>query len=387
FIIPSQSDTFRIGGVLPAPIAAAVTIPPIEAALMDRRLLAADLELLYPLYTGGRRAAVVDQARAGMTAAQQAARRADLEVVLDTRRYYWGAILARRLLRLAEDTLARLEVTLALTRSLYENGTGKVTRTDYLEHKVVVESLRGAVARLRASEELGRAAVAFSAGLPWQTELALVEEEPPFEPVHLDLAALAEATCRFNPDWAQLEAALDATEAQVRQEGGAGRPAVAAFGRLEYLANSYDAGLVGPEDKRSWVVGVALDWSLFTGFRTRHAVRAARARLAALQGQQILLREGLALQVRHLTIELTRTTQQEASAGAALEAARENRDLSTRAYQAGLVEVEDMVRSQIVEALAGAQYEVVRFEHAVAQAQLDFVVGGELRRVLGEGGS
>lgn len=387
FIIPAQTDTFRFAGILPAPIATEITVPAIEARLLDRRHFTASLDLLYPIHAGGRRPALVAQARAGVEAARQAVRRSDLRVVLDTRRHFYGAVLARRLLQLSADALARLEVTLELTRSLYENGTGRVTKADYLEHKVVVESLRSAVARLRGDEEVGRAAIVNSIGLPWQTELSLAPEEVPFQPVHADLADLVQASYRLNPDWARLQAGLDAAEAQIREERSGHRPTLAAVGSLEYLANPYDAGIVGPDETCSWVVGIGLEWPLFNGFRTRNAVRAARARLEVLQGQQVLLREGLALQVRHLLVAVARTTEQEGAAGAARQAATENRELNARAYRAGLVEVEELVRTQIIEALTGAQYELVRFEHALVRAELDFVVGGELNRILDGGGS
>jgi len=383
FVIPAQSDTFRITGLLPTPVVTRVSVPPIEAPLLDRRHLATSLNLVYPIYTGGLRPSLTAQARAGVEAARQAARRSRLEVIRDTRHYYCGAILSRRLLQLAEEALARLEVTMALTHALSESATGRVTRADYLELKVVVESVRAAVAHLRANESTSRAAVVYAIGLPWNTELVLAEDDLPFEPVREEVAVLVEAGYRLNPDWHRLAAAIDAAGAQVDQALSGQRPTVAAAVSLEYLVNSYDAGLVSPDDKRSWAVGVALEWPVFDGLRTRNTVRAARARLDALQGQKILLREGLALQVRSLLCEVARTTAQEEAVRAARDAAQENRELNTRAYQAGLVEVEDLIRAQMVEALAQAQYELVRYEHAAARADLEFAVGDKLSRVVG----
>ena len=132
---PEEEDTYRIAGAFPTPVEARVTVPEKRVRLQDRSHLTADLDLHYPLYLGGARPAVMDQVAAGVEAARQAHRRSQLAVVRDTRRYCYGAILAHRLLRLAEEALARLEVTLELTRGLYETSTGRVTKADYLEHK------------------------------------------------------------------------------------------------------------------------------------------------------------------------------------------------------------------------------------------------------------
>jgi len=54
--------------------------------------------------------------------------RTDLEVADQVRRMYWGAVLARQVERVGKDTLARMEVTLQLTESLYKNSAGKVSK-------------------------------------------------------------------------------------------------------------------------------------------------------------------------------------------------------------------------------------------------------------------
>ena len=75
-----------------------------------------------------------------MEAARADARRTDLEITDSVVRLYWGAVLARQLRQVGDDTLARMEVTLELTQSMYQNGAGKVNKTDYLENEVMVET-------------------------------------------------------------------------------------------------------------------------------------------------------------------------------------------------------------------------------------------------------
>ena len=67
-----------------------------------------------------------------------------------------------------------------------------------------------------------------------------------------------------------------------------------------------------------------------------------------------------------------------------MNAAEENRDLNTRAYQQELVETEKVIRAQLMEALMTAQHYKVRYDHVALQSQLNLLVGTEvLRRVEG----
>jgi outer membrane protein len=384
FIFPEETSTYSIGLGGQA-LETTVTIPDKHVVLMDRTHFTATVDVIYPLYTGGLRGAVARQGRAGVTAATQAARRTDLQVVYDVRRMYWGAVLAGALVDVGQEALARLEVTLELTENLYKKGSGRVKKTDWLKHKVVVESLRSLVFRLESSQQLARAALANTMGLPWDREVEPAVEEIPYEPYAEDLESLVAEGYRFNPDWGRLQAGLRAAAAEIDRAGSGRLPKVALIGQLQALANAHDKGIVGPDEKRSWLAGIGVELPLFDGFLTRNRIREARARLERLEHQQVLLREGLALQVKAIFIELARAQNQEGAAGAALEAASDNRRLNVRAYQDDLVELQDVIEAQLMESFMSTQYQLVRYGHALARAQLEFVIGREVAQLMQEG--
>jgi outer membrane protein TolC len=66
----------------------------------------------------------------------------------------------------------------------------------------------------------------------------------------------------------------------------------------------------------------------------------------------------------------------------AMEASAENRDLNTRAYQHGLVETEDVIRAQLMEAMMSAQHYKARYDHVALRSQLDLVVGSQVLETL-----
>lgn len=381
FVFPSFTDIYDIELIGQA-LQTEVTVPEQRVELMDRTHFTTSVDLLYPLYIGGRRAALAKQGRAGLAAAQAAARRTDLEIARDVRRMYYGALLTRELATTGRDMLERMEVALALAEGLYQRGSGRVKKTDYLQFKVVVESVRILVAKLEADRVLARMGLAFTMGLTWDEEVEPAAAEIPFAPYEAELAKLVGAAYRFNPDWARLREGLVAFAAGVDERRGERLPRIALLGKLQLVANAHDAGLVDPGEKKSWIVGIGVEVPLFDGFLTRGRIREAQARLAQLESQQILLREGLALQVKAALLQVESARKQHQGAAVARTAAKENADLVGRAYRAELLEVRDLIEAQLMESLTRVQHLVVRYRHDQAQAELEFVVGRAVKQIL-----
>ena len=381
FIFPGRNISLPQGMTIPVNTPngpyelSSLPVPEQNVKLMDRQNFIASLNATLPLYTGGKVSSIVRQAEQGVRAAREESRRTDLQVIYDTTRFYYGAVLGKELLKIGRDTLARMEVTLELTENLYTKGSGRVKKTDYLRSKTVVEWLRSAVSSLEANEKLAKAALTNSMAIPWDTPIEIAAEDLPFTPVRSDLHDLVSETYRFNPDWSRMEAGLTAAEAKISEARSGHLPKVGLFGSLTRIENSYDKGIVTPENRNSWAVGIGLEIPLFDGLRTTNEVREAKARLAKLQEQQVLLREGLALQVKHLFIQLMRSQEQKNSTEAAAIAAEENRSLNERAYQEELVETKDVIEAQLMESLMKAQHLKTLYDHLDARASLDFVVG------------
>lgn len=363
-----------------------IKVPEQDIELMDRNNLIASVGVVYPLYTGGLRGAIKRQAQSGLDAARQEQRRTDLQLAYDVKRMYWGSVLAKSLRRTGEDALTRMEVTLQITESLFQGGSMRVKKTDYLRTKAVVESLRSTVAALRSNEELVLSALTNTLGLDWREPVAVADSELPFTPVATDLGELVGRAYEFSPDWLRLADGLNAAEAFVDQTKAGQRPKIGLLGTLARIENSYDKGAVTPSNKNTLAFGIALDLPLFNGMRTSAEIQEARARLERLKAQKVLLRDGLALQVKDVFLAIKRCVAQKSATEAAARAAEENRDLNERAYQQELAETKDVIEAQLVESLLMANHQKTLFDLVESQARLELVVGGEVTSVLTRGG-
>jgi outer membrane protein TolC len=255
-------------------------------------------------------------------------------------------------------------------------------KTDYLDNKVMVESLRSAVALLEKNEEMAQAALANTMGMEWKTSVRPRDTELPFAPLSGNLEELVSTAYEFSPDWAKVEAGIRAAEGAVKTARSGYHPRLAVTGEVHKLWNDYDAGIVSDRNQTGWSVSVGVEMALFDGFLTRNKVKEARARADKIKEERFLLQDGIGLQVKDIFLGLGAAQKSQQATLDAMTAAQENRDLTTRAYQNELVETEKVIRAQLVEALMSAQHYKTRYDHVALQSQLSLVVGAEVESRL-----
>jgi outer membrane protein len=389
FIFPSSDIEMPMGGSIPVTIpgvgtfpVSSFSVPEQDVKLMDEESYRASLEATWLLYDGGMRKGYREQTKGLVEAMRQESRRTDLEVVDSVKRFYYGAVLAARLHQLGNDTLARMEATLNLTETMYKEGSGRVKKTDYLDNKVMVASIRAMVALLEKNELMARAALANTMGMSWNASVKPVDTELPYTPFSEDLNSLVSSAYRFNPDWAKVEAGLMAAEGAVRTAKSGYFPKLALTGELFKWWNDYDAGMATDRNKDGWNIGVGVEIPLFSGFLTRNKVDETRARVAKIKEEQILLKEGLGLQIKDIVLSLNAAQKTYQATLDAMTAAVESRDLNTRAYQNELVKTEDVVKAQLMEALMSARHYKTCYEHVALLSQLNLVVGTEVLKMI-----
>jgi outer membrane protein TolC len=274
-----------------------IPVPAQDVKLMDPDLFKSSLNATWLMYDGGMRQGLREQSEGLVDMMKQESRRTDLEINDGVTRMYYGAVLARQLLSVGEDTLSRMEATLNLTETMYKEGSGKVKKTDWLDTKVMVETLRAMIAQLDKNEAMAKAALANTMGLSWNFSVEPADTEIPYAPCAGELENLVGDAYQFSPDWNKLEAGIRAAEGAVRTARSDYYPKVALTGEVHRYWDDYNAGLATEDNEQGWTVGAGIQIPLFDGFLTKNKVAEARARVAKIKEEKILLKEGLGLEV------------------------------------------------------------------------------------------
>jgi len=358
-------------------------VPEQNIRILDPTTYSTSADLAWLLFDGGMRKGYRQQAQGAIDLARAEQRRTDLEITDSVRRLYFGALLARQLRQVGDDTLARMEVTLELTESMFKNGSEKVNKTDYLDNLVMVETIRSTVAMLARNEAAAEAALAYTMGLPWNATVRPSESEIPYQPFAGNLDEMVSQAYEFNPDWAQLEAGLRALEGAATTARSGYYPKIAFTGQLRRWWNGNSAGLATEANKAGWSIGMGAEIPLFNGFLTKNKVAEAVARISKLKEEKVLLREGIGLQLRDLFLSLDAATKAFQASERAMKAAEENRELTSRAYQNELIETEKVIRAQLFESLMTAQHLKARYDRLAVESQVSLVVGKEMETRMG----
>ena len=355
-----------------------IAVPAQDIKLMDPDIFETSLNATWLIYDGGMRKGLREQTQGLVDMMKQESRRTDLEISDSVTRMYYGAVLAAQLHQVGNDTLARMEATLNLTETLYKEGSGKVKKTDWLDNKVMVETLRSMVALLEKNETMAQAALANTMGLSWNSSVKPADKEMPFTPFAGNLDNLVGDAYQFNPDWNKVEAGIRAAEGAQRTAQSDYYPKLAVTGELHKWWNDYNAGMATDRNKEGWIVGAGMEIPIFSGFLTKNKVAETRARLAKIKEEQILIKEGIGLEIKDAFLGLNAAEKAYQSTLNAMNAATENRDLNTRAYENELVETEKVIRAQLMEALMSALHYKARYDHIALQSQLNLLVGTEV---------
>lgn len=352
-----------------------VTVPPQDIALLGRNTGRHSLDMTYPIYTGGKRSSLIEQAKIGVDIAAQEVRRTNLQVVQDVKRYFYAALYTQQLVELAEDITLSFEVLRDITQAFFAGGSNSVNKLDLLRSKLAHSMAQATLAELKSKHKAALAALSFAMGLDWHEEIRIGVDTYPATLDDDSLERLVEQALNFNPEIEQLALAVDAYGAKIDEAKSDYYPTLALVGSYEGFNNDLDGGLDNVANRRSWMIGLGLRMNLFEGGRTRHKVSAARTEQARKKQQHILLSDATATQVKSLFLQTLAAQQQLSITRQSLATSTENRELTSRAYQSGAVDTQQVIEANLLDAMIQANHYRAEHDQALHLAEIAYLLG------------
>lgn len=353
-----------------------------DVKLMDRDIVTSSLNLTYPIFTGMKREAIVSQAEKGVKIAEEGRRKTNLEIVRDVKKYYYAAQFATQMEQLADDTLERFKALEDLTERLYQHGSMRVKKTDYLRTKTTTAITRTMRSEAQYARELAHEALGNAMGQEWDASYSLAEVVDA-SPLSGELKQLVDSAHTFNPDIQQLKLAVQISDDQITEARSGYYPMIGFQAEVHDIQTDYKSGLTNAVNRDGWTIGIGMQWNLFDGFQTTGKVNQAKAQQRKLESQQVLLDQGIALQVKQQFLSIKSASTQTKDSQEAVGYASENRKLHVRAYQDELVETKDVIEAQIVETFAQGTHYRSRYALEMGLLSLEYLLGsnvGELNQ-------
>lgn len=255
---------------------------PIAFNVGDRPIASAQLQASLPIYTGGRIDAGINQAQAGILAADAQFDGAAQDLILDVVTAYVDVIRDREAILIRANSVALLQEQLRAATDRFE--VGFATRTDVKQAEARLQgakaSMAGAEAQLEASLAVYEVFVGQAAG-----DLSPAPDAPAIPETY---ETALQSAISENPDLKALRQAEKAAEQGVRSAKGESKPSLSIVGTasaqetfdIEATSISPTMGIVTlpPDNYRDTQLRLLAQGSvpLFQGGILRSRVRAAR---------------------------------------------------------------------------------------------------------------
>jgi outer membrane protein TolC len=313
----------------------------------------ARIDLQWPLYTGGRLAALEEAALSERAALASDLESSRADVRLEITRAYWALVTATESLRVMDDALARTRAHLEDARNRLDAGLvppNDVLAAEAQESRQRMLRIQAQAARDNVAEDLARLV-----GAPPGTLVVPLSplESPPAEDRRAE--ALAAAARERRPERAALLRRIEGAGHRGEAAAAGRKPTVGVGGGVDYARPNPRIFPRAAPWEESWDASVNVSWPLFDGGRATADVaeasaaeRAARARLAEFDAR-------LAVEIRQRLSDLEASGAAIAAARDAVTAAREAQRVAGERFAAGVATSTDVLDAQL----------------AVLQAELD----------------
>jgi outer membrane protein TolC len=293
----------------------------------------------------------------------------EADVLLNAARTYFGAVLAREGLAVAEDSLRSAEADLKRAQAVFDAGIS--TQADVMAVRVHLGEAEQR--RIQASADAGVAQAALNDALgadldvQWTLVTALttdvVRETPP-------LAQYLTAAVANRPALRAAELGEQISAVRTAASERSLWPEIVAQGVFEADRQRFvDRG------GGNWLAGVSMNWDLWRGGENRARIAASREAEHRAAAESRQAHSAAALEIRRAHAELQSAIERSAVAASVVEQAEESLRIIRDRYEAGLEDVSAVLRSEA--ALTNSRYRLLGslYEQRIARAALEHAAG------------
>jgi outer membrane protein len=306
------------------------------------------------------------------------------ETILNVKQAYYALLQAKRLVLIAQQTLAQTEGHLKQAEAFFTAGSKpkfEVTRAE-----VDFNNARLGLINAQNAARIDTIALYNAMGIDPAGDIEI--EDAPSATALVPGLAEAQTTALANrPEMRKAESDIEAAKSRVHAEESNYYPTLAANGAYtwsqgksqgQYLGQPPFGGTRYNSDLQdSWNAGIMLTVPLFQGGLTRAKVGEARANQRALEAQQHLLRQTILLEVSQVYADLENASARISVMDSQLQKARESLTLAEGRYQAGVGQSLDVTDARVAAAKAETDQVQAQHDYQLAIARLNKAMGTE----------
>jgi len=326
------------------------------------------LSIVQPLFIGGKAILEMNRAKLRQQAQYRNLERQRQAIIFAVAQAYYGMLLAQKNQLVSRAALKTAEETVRLAQDRFE--TGLVVESDLLSAQVRLANLGEQDITASHQVVLAQAALNDAMGLSLDEQWAIDDQLGQRPVQYSPLEELQRLALEKRPDYQRLHVEAQALEKKVALARTAFLPTLSARAQYE-INNKYFAA----RGQDSWLVGVVLQWNLFSGAADRARLAEAQADVERSRALRTRLASRVRLEVQEAVLNLQAATERIGVAQKAISQAEAALRIVTDRYQAGLTTIVDLLASE--QALTQAQGNLTRalYDWNVSLASLELAKG------------
>jgi len=368
--------TDRHGNIIPGRYLqmTGVQMVPVDLAFGTDNTLVYGLNLTQPLFEG-RVIAAIRGANVYGELAESSAEITRLTVIENTKKAFYGVLLADKMIAVMENSLAVMKRNLSNVQALYAQG--KTAEFDVIRAEVQVANQTTMVSNARKMRELAYAGLKRSCGLELDQEIMLSGELQVEIDNDLDLAELEQQLLRQQPLLAQLDANIRLMKENILMMKAEFMPSLALTGSYQQVLPYDDKAYAEADFRESSSLAIGINLPLFNGFGSTARVQKAKADHRKSEYQQLDVRENLLLELKNIYLSIMESSRKIEAGLKGVAQAHKAVDMAQRLFQQGMASQLQVLDAQNASDQAEFGLYQAYFEYNSARASLARALGEE----------
>ncbi len=338
----------------------------LTSTITDRETLISSISAKWPIYTGGRISAAQDIAAGKYNEATQNLQLKSLTQFETLTRYYFGAVLAKKVFETRKEVESGLKQHLDHAILLEEQG--QIAKVERMQSQASHD--KAAVERKKAGRDLEIARLALTRML--KKSDTVIPSDALFARDSLpELKYLLERTLSVYPGLKILDSKKDQVAGLVAVEKGKYYPTVGLFGNYSLYEEESLATDLAPD----WIVGVGVSIPLVERDGRSGKLKAAQSTLRKIDSLKSQARSDLSVLLEKTYRQAEQALEEYNGLGSSEMLAEETVNLRIKAFSQGLSTSLDVVDAELFLAGVKSQRAFALFNHVVALAKLVAISG------------
>lgn len=344
--------------------------PPEKVAIDFTRDYQFSVSLSFPLFTSGRLTSGFKQAKYNLRSTEEASRESRHITVFNTKRAFYGVLLARDFVKVAEEAVAVAEKHFQNVKSLYE--VGMASKFDLLRSEVERDNLKPQLIKARNSVKITELGLKSLLGLDLSQAIE-VKGGLSFEPYEPNLEESLAKAIANRPEISQLRYQKRMAGEMVKVARASNLPSLSIAGTYNFWADKFNF------EKNTWqsyyAVNLVLTVPLFNGFAASARVAQSKALIKEIELTHKGYEETVKFEVRQAILNLNEARESLLSQERNVEQAQESLRIADLNFSEGMATTLDVSSAQAALTQAKTNYSQALYDYVISLAQIEKAMG------------